>query len=751
MIEVSKNYFLLYHARNSEEITFADFKELSQEEYSIYSLVLSISKNSFAKIIDMESFQKLLEEMDYPIVSTLIELYPLKKSILRLLESQESSYNYERVLDDISYLRDQEVITLLNYQKLLSLFHRIEEPTKTIESNIEKISFLEHKTLLQTSIQELSNFFTSSREKESLLKIEEYLLSQRFSLGVTGVINAGKSTLINALLGKEILGNSMVPETANLTIIKEGDSSANVHYWNEKEWEKISATSSNRIEKSSLIEKYIQKKSFQESISIEQIREFTSATVSKDAHYKLVKSVELYQKAPLLSQGIEIVDTPGLDDPVVLREEISKEYLSKCDAMIHLMNVNQSATQKDVEFIIDALLYQKISHLLVVLSHADTVSTTEMKEVISYTKSSLSSQLEALGKSSHLSFVLKHIHFLPVSAKAALGYRTQKESSEEQLKTTGILEIEAHLHQLLYGEEALKARLILHKSKQKLRDFIVEQQAKENYQLSLFSKNKEELEESLIEHQAKSQRALKALKEDIEHLHQSTSDYVERLGIFLDEEFVDLQALLTQRLFSDVQYTHQKSKKKPDESRLETIIATTVKDGVLETTRDYGYRLRKRCEKLIGGCQRRFEILKDNRLNALEAEFETLFSEPFNKGFLTFSTQELSSELLHLISKSNAKEFTILHQKLNETINKKMDVEQIKVKAKDKSLERIEAFFQLFYTHIEQIEREEKNEEKMLELSIQEFEHRDDNLQESISSLLTRQEQLNLMLQRLES
>ena len=44
--------------------------------------------------------------------------------------------------------------------------------------------------------------------------------NQKFSIGITGVMNAGKSTMLNALMGKEILGSVVVPETANLTIVK---------------------------------------------------------------------------------------------------------------------------------------------------------------------------------------------------------------------------------------------------------------------------------------------------------------------------------------------------------------------------------------------------------------------------------------------------------------------------------------------------------------------------------------------------
>ena len=162
-----------------------------------------------------------------------------------------------------------------------------------------------------------------------------------------------------------------------------------------------------------------------------------------------------------MRDGIEIVDTPGLDDPVIQREEITKEYVGQCDLMIHLMNVSQSATLKDVEFIIDALLYQNITKILIVITRADTVTKEELAEVIKYTKTSIKRQLKTINKDSQLDYILDTIKFVPISGKMALYHRTGK--SEEAIKAgfrledTGILDIEEYLNDTLFGVDSQKS------------------------------------------------------------------------------------------------------------------------------------------------------------------------------------------------------------------------------------------------------------------------------------------------------
>ena len=122
----------------------------------------------------------------------------------------------------------------------------------------------------------------------------------------------------------------------------------------------------------------------------------------------------------------------------------------------------KSATLKDIEFIIDALLYQNISKLLVVITRADTVTKEQLEEVINYTKSSIERQLKLKIKTLNLIIFLKTIKFIPISGRMALLHRTGREQEALdkgfRLEDTGILEIEQYLHETLFGSNSQKVK-----------------------------------------------------------------------------------------------------------------------------------------------------------------------------------------------------------------------------------------------------------------------------------------------------
>ncbi len=167
------------------------------------------------------------------------------------------------------------------------------------------------------------------------------------------------------------------------------------------------------------------------------------------------------------------------------------------------MNVSQSATLKDVEFIIDAVLYQNISKLLVVITRADTVSKKNLDEVIQYTKTSIQRQLKAQNKDSQLDHILNTIKFIPISGYMALLHRTGREKEALEagftLEDTGILEIENYLMESLFGTSSAKGDLVIQSAKTQINRVLEKQIGFNNYELTLLNKSKDELEIELKE------------------------------------------------------------------------------------------------------------------------------------------------------------------------------------------------------------------------------------------------------------
>ncbi|NLN13239.1 MAG: ATP-binding protein, partial [Arcobacter skirrowii] len=597
-------------------------------------------------------------------------------------------------------------------------------------------------------IRDLQEYIKSSELKNELATINEYLNNQKFSIGITGVMNAGKSTMLNALMGKEILGSAVVPETANLTIVNHYPTpNAKVFYWDKKEWEKIENSAKNLESMREFVEEtkrvfkddlknYIKDSSRFDEVDINDLKSYTSADHS-GKKCNLVKYVELGADLKFLSDGIEIVDTPGLDDPVIQREEITKEYISKCDMMLHLMNVSQSATLKDVEFIIDAVLYQNISKLLVVITRADTVSKKSLEEVINYTKTSIQRQLKAQNKDSQLDHILKSIKFIPISGYMALLHRTGRE--DEALKAgfkiedTGILEIEEYLYDSLFGTNSQKGDLVIQSTKTQLSRLLEKQISFFNYELKLLGKSKDELEAELSElkkNKEKKQRVLFSIKEDINFYKSDAKNYIESLDTFLQSELIELQNVVKQRVINDVRYSFQKDKKRADEQRVKTIVQTAIKDGIIDVIRDYRYTFIKKSQTIGEQCEQKYHDLgftlghKNDNFDA-----RGFFQEDFKSGFLTSSNEVLVNLIVKETNNSKESKLNELERALQDIIKSEFEpiVKDIQSKAKSLSQILIDNFFKTLNTPVIAYEQKIKNDEETLEKELQNFKENDEN------------------------
>jgi len=658
----------------------------------------------------------------------------LQKELLFFLNVQGSIKLNKEIQQRFDRLRKEDVIGYENARKLISLLALIEEKKESIEPlHVVKAkkgsNFYESAiNLFCTSIENLKKSVEDKTLVERLEKIPTKLKSQKFSIGITGVMNAGKSTMLNALLGKEILGTSVIPETANLTLIKYAKTpSAKVNFWNKDEWKAIENSSETLENMKPFIketkeyfgddlDEFITSEGKSYEISIDELPSFTSAEHS-DKKCNLVKSVELYTDLKFVENGVEIVDTPGLDDPVIQREEITKSYVSQCDLMCHLMNVNQSATEKDIEFITDTLLYQNVARLLVVITRIDTVRKSELEEVIAYTKSSIKAKLESLNKQSSFDSIIEKIDFIPIAGLEALKHRIGKGDSSFPIEKTGILEVENYLDEILFGDNSEKVNLIIDANKKELKHIINQSKNSLHVEKNLLGKSASEIANEYEQYQDE----ITEIKEQITKLNEKIKDekegligYFSTLENFAKSKFTSLQAVAKRRVLDDVSYEIRKNKKKPESKRISYIIETALKDGFIDLLRDYRYQFSKKIENSFEKISRDFAgFSKDIERGSDAKEF---FEKHFGDLNFVNSNVVLITQVNNAIKSHSKKDIDGLSQVLEKQFESAIGElnEKFNQKTKKINKELVEQFEQECRTPVEAIEFDMNSREEIL-------------------------------------
>lgn len=170
-----------------------------------------------------------------------------------------------------------------------------------------------------------------------------------FHIALVGAIKAGKSTLINALLGFELASTRVTPETAALTKFRSSNSDnyIKVSFYSTFDWNKLweSANSSKAevfLEEYKLLKAECEKENWLDKGTLtflcdsihdlkEEILKWTS---SKSPTHYFVKEVEVGLKDFNMPAEVVFVDTPGLDDVVQYRSDITRDYIDRANAVL---------------------------------------------------------------------------------------------------------------------------------------------------------------------------------------------------------------------------------------------------------------------------------------------------------------------------------------------------------------------------------------------------------------------------------
>lgn len=210
---------------------------------------------------------------------------------------------------------------------------------------------------ISESLKAASQLLDSKEHQQLINDVDlvcQQLVNPNFGIAVLAPFNFGKSTLINALLGKEIMPAKMVRTTGTVIRIKYGKT----------------LTAAITLKSGEVIR----------SSDTEILKEFAVLNL-KGQRREDVVSVEVLYPHDLLKNGVEILDLPGTND----REEqdaLVRDQLLQVDLVIQILNARQPFTLDEQETLTQWLDFRGIKTVIFVLNRLNELETIDDKNEV---------------------------------------------------------------------------------------------------------------------------------------------------------------------------------------------------------------------------------------------------------------------------------------------------------------------------------------------------------------------------------
>ena len=302
------------------------------------------------------------------------------------------------------------------------------ENNKKIEESINKLKNSNYFEILDKSILgDIENDFNNYLENYQRLESEDKILT----IGIVGQVKAGKSSFLNTLFfeSEDILPKAATPMTAALTKIRYSENiSAKVHFFTLNDFETVEngARECKRAienERKKLNEELKKKNKPEVKLTDAQLLGMVELSDSAKAFYEIfenfkknegelrsklensenndnfevldnvesvealknrledyvgvngkympiVKYIEIFLNIEAI-KDFDIVDTPGLNDPVISRGQLTRDFLGKCDVIFLLSPSSQFFDSQDISLFSEQLPQEGIKEVKVIGSKFD--------------------------------------------------------------------------------------------------------------------------------------------------------------------------------------------------------------------------------------------------------------------------------------------------------------------------------------------------------------------------------------------
>jgi len=198
---------------------------------------------------------------------------------------------------------------------------------------------------------------------EEARSLAERAAEGRFYVACVGQFKRGKSTLLNALVGAQVLPTGTAPVTSVVTVLRHGDEARARMRRAGEGWEPI---------------------------AIADLADIVSEE-RNPGNVKGVLAVEVFTPSPLLASGLCFVDTPGLGSVFEANSEATREFVPHIDAALAVFGADPPLSGEEMGVIEE--IARNVESFVFVLNKADRVTPVELEEATAFARRVLAERM----------------------------------------------------------------------------------------------------------------------------------------------------------------------------------------------------------------------------------------------------------------------------------------------------------------------------------------------------------------------
>ncbi len=181
------------------------------------------------------------------------------------------------------------------------------------------------------------------------------LAEDRFTLAVVGQFKRGKSSLMNAIVGRNLLPTGVLPLTSAITVLKYGHR------------ERLTILREGTL--------------YPEEVPVSSLAEYVTEK-GNPGNVKKVTRASLELPSQFLRRGLEFVDTPGIGSSIEANTATTYGFLPLSDAVLFVTSVDTPLARAETDFL--KSIQEYVRKIFFVVNKIDLAVDGERQEILKF-------------------------------------------------------------------------------------------------------------------------------------------------------------------------------------------------------------------------------------------------------------------------------------------------------------------------------------------------------------------------------